>query len=461
MFVSVTKVWAAASARLQDELGPIRTDRWLSDLELRSCEPSGAVVEACTAPARDQALAQLGPIRTALAEVLGRPIPVRVVLRRRRRSRDEQEAAEPRVAERADDAEEASLAPDRVCDTFDLGTFLTGPSNELPLRFAREVIERPGQWCPVVFYGQTGTGKTHLLQGIANAYKRRYPGRRVVYASSERFSRQFSVLARRRQADRFRELYREADLLVLDDVQDLAGKELTERELTFTLDHLQAHGRQVVMASNDLPKRIQYVERSLGDRLGGGLVVELRQPDRQTRLSIIRARTAALSLQLDDPVLELLTTGLESNVRELLCALTQLDAHRRHVGARLDLVSVRRILAEMLRGRTEPATLEGIAVFVGKRLGVDEEQMRNGCRRPVVARARQVAMALGRALTGLTLREVGAFFGQRSCASVHAAQQRVAEMRQEDVQVRETWDAACARFSPADVSGEGEISQAS
>src|SRR5262249_36118797 len=161
----------------------------------------------------------------------------------------------------------------------------------LPLRFAREVIEHPGQWCPVVFYGASGSGKTHLLQGIANGYRRRYPGRRVGYASSERFSRQFSLLVRRRQAGRFRELYRETELLPLDDAQDIAGKEGTERELTFTLDHLQAHGRQVVMATNDLPKRIHYVERSLGDRLGGGLIVELRQPDRQTRLSIIKART--------------------------------------------------------------------------------------------------------------------------------------------------------------------------
>jgi chromosomal replication initiator protein len=445
--VGVSKVWAAACQRLRDELGWVRTQPWLDELDLRSCEPRGAVLEAQSAPARDQALAQLPAIAAALSEALGTSVPVRVTLKRARGRAAQPRPAQAQAAEAdAPTVEEVNLAPDRLSEGFELSSFLTGPSNEIPLRFAREVIERPGQWCPVVFYGDSGSGKTHLLQGIANGYRKRYPGRRIVYASSDRFARQFSFLARRRQADRFRELYREADLLVLDDVQDLAGKDATERELTFTLDHLRQRDRQVVMASSCQPRRIQCVDRGLGDRLVGGLVVELKQPDRPTRLSIIKAKTAAMALQLEDPVLELLTSGLESNVRELLCALTQLDAHRRHVGARLDLSTVRHILAEMLRGRTEPASLDAISAFVSTRLGVDEEQMRRGCRRPVVARARMVAMALGRELTGLTLREVGAFFGQRSCASVHAAQQRVTEMRAADVQVRDVWESASARF---------------
>lgn len=440
-------MWAAARARLEDELGWVRTRPWIEELELRSCEPSGAVLEAGSSPAREKASQQLPAISGALAEVLGRPVHVRVVLRRSRGGRTAERPRAEASTTAARDDEGVPLAPDRVNASFELSSFLTGPSNELPLRFARDVLEQPGKWCPVVFYGGSGSGKTHLLQAIVNGYRRRYPGRRVVYASSERFARQFSILAQKRQGGRFRELYREADLLVLDDVQDLAGKEKTERELIFTLDHLSLNRRQVVMSTSSFPSRIQF-DRSLGDRLVGGQTVELKQPDRSTRLSIIKARTAALSLSLDDSVLELLTSGLESSVRELLCALTQLDAHRRHVNARLDLATVRQILAEMLRGRSEPASLEGISTFVATRLGVDDEQMRTGSRRPKVARARQVAMALGRELTGLTLREVGTFFGQRSCASVHAAQQKVASLRQDDAQLREVWEAACARFTP-------------
>jgi chromosomal replication initiator protein len=452
--VGVSKVWGAVRERLRDELGWIRTQPWLDELELRSCEPSGAVLEAASAPARDQATGQLTALRGAIADVVGKPIPVRIVLRRSRARLPGANGRAPVAAKvpaleaegAIAGADEVSLSPDRVIETLDLASFLTGPSNEIPLGFARKAIEKPGEFSPLVFYGDSGSGKTHLLQGIANGYRRRYPGRRIVYASSDRFARQFSWLARKRQGGRFRELYREADLLILDDVQDLAGKEGTERELTFTLDHLQSLRRQVVLASSCQPRQIQFAERSLGDRLLGGPVVPLQRPDRPTRLSIIKARTAAMALQLDDSVLELLTTGLESNVRELLCALTQLDAHRRHVGARLDVQTVRLILAEMLRGRTQPATLDAIATFVAARLGVDEEHMRAGSRRPTIARARQVAMALGRELTGLTLREVGTFFGQRSCASVHAAQQRVVSLRQEDPRVREVWESACARF---------------
>ncbi len=445
--MSVEQVWAAARAAVEREIGPVRAQPWIEELALRSCEPSGAVLEAGSGPARESASKFLPQISDALTDVLGRQVHVRVVVRR---SRGRPAAERPRpeaAASSARDDEGAPLAPDRVNASFELSSFLTGPSNELPLRFARDVLEQPGKWCPVVFYGGSGSGKTHLLQAIANGYRRRYPGRRVVYASSERFARQFAVLAQKRQGGRFRELYREADLLVLDDVHDLAGKEKTERELIFTLDHLSLNRRQVVMSTSCFPGRVQF-DRSLGDRLVGGQTVELKQPDRPTRLSIIKARTAALSLSLDDAVLELLTSGLESNVRELLCALTQLDAHRRHVNARLDLASVRQILAEMLRGKSEPASLAGISAFVATRLSVDDEQLRSGSRRPRVARARQVAMALGRELTGLTLREVGTFFGQRSCASVHAAQQKVASLRAEDAATREVWDAACARFMP-------------
>src|SRR5688572_14525775 len=140
MFVSVTNVWAAVRARLQDELGWIRTSPWLMELELRSCEPSGAVVEACSSPARDQGQAQAGAIRAALAEVVGRDVPVRFVLRRRGRAAaaTAAAAAEPRGGDEPGD--EVALGSDRVNDSFDLSGFLTGPSNEIPLRFAREVI---------------------------------------------------------------------------------------------------------------------------------------------------------------------------------------------------------------------------------------------------------------------------------------------------------------------------------
>lgn len=437
--MDLDRTWTAVVTRLREELGWVRT-AWVDGLTLRACAPSGVVLDATEPSAREAAETARAALEGAFAEVLGRPVPLRVIAAGKKR-------APVRTDARKGEGEaEVSIAPDRVNEAMVLSSFLVGPGNELPLRFAREVVDRPGQWNPVTFCGGSGLGKTHLLHGIANGFRRRYPGRRIVYASSERFARQFSFLARKRQTTAFRELYREADLLILDDLQDLAGKQLTERELTNTLDHLSSSGRQVVIASAAPPKR-SHLDRSLEDRLTGGLVVELRTPDRATRRTIVDARCAALGLELAEPVRELLCAGLDGSVRDLLCAMTQLDAHRRHVGTKLDVGVVRTVLGDLLSRRTEPATLDGLCEFVALRLGVPAELLRNGSRRPVVARARQVAMALARDLMPLTLREIGVFFGQRSCASVHAAQARAQAMRTQDDRVREVWEAATTRFA--------------
>lgn len=445
-----SETWTAACARLRDELGWVRTSPWLDELALRSVDGAQAIVEAGDAGTRDKASANAAAIGSALAEVLRLPAPpaVRVAVRRRAQRAELAPAAREPQGGGAAAGGEVDLGPDTVNAGFQLSSFLTGPSNEVPLRFAREVIERPGQWHPVVFHGGSGSGKTHLLQAIANGYRRRYPGRRVVYASSERFARQYSFTARHRLAGRFRELYREADLLVLDDLQDLAGKQGTERELTFTLDHLQSVGRQVVLASASAPKRVA-LDPSLADRLVGGVVLELKAPDRDTRLAIIKARAAALALSLDEQVVELLLGALPPSIRELLCAINQLDAHRRLVGGRLDVDVARKVLADLLKGRLEPASLEALCQFVAGELVLDPALLKGQSRRPHVARARIMAMALGRELTPLTLREIGAFFGQRACASVHGAQDRAAELCADDPRLRALWDAACGRFARA------------
>ena len=443
-------VWAAARGRLRDELGLVRTDPWLGALTLRSSRKGGATLEAPDPEVAQSAERHLPAIERALAGVLGREARARVTVARRRTpgradapARPGARAPEPAPPEVAIDGEPTNQA-------LELGSFLTGPANELPLRFAREAVEKPGAWNPIVFYGETGSGKTHLLHGIVNGYRRRYPARRVVYASSERFARQYSVTARRRQADRFRELYRRADLLVLDDVQDLAGKASTARELTFTLDHL-AHGkRQVVVSCSTVPKRVADLEQALGDRLSGGLVVELRSPDEVTRRAILRARAAALGLALEPDVQDLLVHRLAGGARELLAALTRLDAHRRLLGGPLDRAAVHAALADLLATRREPATLDAIAELVAAGLCVAVDQLRGDSRRVQVARARQVAMGLSRELTTATLREVGAYFGRRSCTAVHDAHARVRTLRGEDERVGALWEQARARFAPRD-----------
>jgi chromosomal replication initiator protein len=268
-----------------------------------------------------------------------------------------------------------------------------------------------------------------------------------VYVSGDRFARQYSITARRRQGDRFREFYRRADLLVIDDAQDIAGKQGTERELCFTLDHLITANKQVVLAACAPPKRLAQLQRGLEGRLLSGLVVGIEGPDRETRREVIRARSAAAQLELNEPVTDLLVSGFGENMRELLSALTRLEAHRRHVGSPLALETVKHMLSDLLQDRIRPASLEGLAGFVAERLETPIPEQQGRSRKALAVRARQLAMALARELTPHTLREIGAYFGNRSCGSVHSAHQRFSQLRDSDPQVKEIWETARGLFT--------------
>ena len=255
-----------------------------------------------------------------LAVALGMPrVSVRIFARRRARQRAQvKELETPRSPSPTDGLDarkrvDEAPAPEAPPVTLETGTadtrltlasFIVGPGNEIAHRFATAIAGDPGNsyWNPLVLHGGTGTGKTHLLHALANDYQRRNPARRVVVASSERFATQFSLSVRGGQAARFRELYREADLLVVDDIQSLSGKAETEKELLHTIDELVNRRRQVVLGSAFGPKRLPKIDAGLEGRLLQGLVVELKPADEPTRERLVRARAAVAKLQLDEPI---------------------------------------------------------------------------------------------------------------------------------------------------------------
>ena len=439
--LDLAATWEAASARIRDELGWVRTHAWLEAMRARSIERNLVRIEADSAAVRSAANEHSASIKDALGTVLGRPVQVRVSV-----ARAPAPAAAPPPRRQVEAPSDVSFEPDRVNRANELSSFFTGPHNAIPLRFALQAVEQPGTWQPLLFYGESGSGKTHLLQGVVNSFRRRFPGRRVVYVALERFASHFSQARRYRQTHRFRELYRAADLLVIDDVEGIAGKPGTAQELCRTLDHFHLHGRQVVLACGTSPKHIPQLDPGLEGRLLGGQVVKLEPPDRATRLEIVRARSAAGSLQLDERVVELLASGFAMDVRELHAALTRIEAHQRHVNGALDLNTVRTMLRDLLQGKLKPATLEAIGELVAERLGLAPDALRDRSRKPSLVRARQLAMAISRELTPLTLREVGAYFGARSCASVHSAQERAKQMIVDDALAREVWEAASRTF---------------
>lgn len=479
MTTQVAAVWTAAQARLRDRLGAARTADWLFEVALLKIDRvrARAVIEAPSPEKATRARQHQTAIEAELAVAAGMPrLAVRITSVRGRPS--EKRAPRPAAVAapkllreapvaspaplRADLALAAPEEPESVAevpgvrlDTFvadprlTLASFIVGPTNELAHRFAREVAERPAGYVnPFLVHGETGTGKSHLLHGIANGYVHAHPGRKVVFASSERFATQFSLAVRGGQAARFRELYRETDLLVLDDVQQLAGKPETERELLHTIDELVRRRRQVVLASTLGPKRLPRIDQGLEGRLVQGVVVELKGLDEGTRERLVSARAAAQRLDLDDTTVRALARRL-TRADQILGALKRLDAHARLLDHPLTPAEIQGALGDVLEGREQAPSPEAIAEFVARAYDLEPAAIQGTSRKPAVVEARQLAMALARRLTTLTLREIGAHFGNRSCACVHFAHGKVKELRDTDPRTRSIFEEALARFAPA------------
>jgi chromosomal replication initiator protein len=455
-------VWTTAKSRLRDRLGSARTLEWLEDVALVRIDRARgrAILEAPNQTQAIRAREHLSAIEAELATAASLPrVTARLVYAkpwpRAAEKRAPRAAAALRlVREKPEEPETPTLGnvPSVRFETFiadprlRLANFMVGPANELAHRFAREVVERPASYVnPFLIHGDTGTGKSHILHAIANAYVERHPGRKVVLASSERFATQFSLAVRGGQAPRFRELYREADLLLLDDVQQLAGKAETEKELVHTIDELERRGHQVVLASSLGPKRLPRIDPGLEGRLLQGVVVEVKALDEGTRERLLRAKAAALRLDLDDATARALARRFQ-RADQVLGALKRLDAHSRLLGRTLTPREVEGALGELLGGRDESPSPSAIAEFVGRALDVDPAAIRGKSRKPSVVQARQLAMALTRRLTPLTLREIGAHFGNRSCACVHFAHGKVKLLREGDARIKPIFDEALSRF---------------
>jgi len=436
---------------------------------------SRALLEASSYATARSAREFQSALEGELAVALGLPrVSVRIFARRRARVlaarslREGPPAAPAAAAPPPIDApasERAQLEPQGSVPalTLDLATadrrltlesFIVGSCNDLAHRAARACSSEPGMSYrnPLLIIGGTGVGKTHLAHAIVNAYTAQFPSRRVVLASSERFATQFSIAVRSGQGARFRELYREADLLVIDDIQALAGKPETERELLHTIDELVHRRRQVVLCSNLPPKRLPKLDQGLEGRLLQGLVVELKAPDESTRERLIRARSLERRLELDEGIVKLLARRFD-RTDQLLGALKRLDAHAKLGERKLTGTEVENALADLLRGKDDAPQPTSIAVFVASMLGLDADAIRGTSRKPSVVKARQLAMSLTRRFTLLTLREIGAHFGGRSCACVHFAHRKVALLRDSDPKIKACYEEALRRFAPPRARG--------
>ena len=323
-------------------------------------------------------------------------------------------------------------------DHYRFDNFVLGKSNELGFAAAQQVAQDPGKvYNPLLLYGGTGLGKTHLLHAVGHALADQDPQRNVVYLHSEKFVSEMIQALRRASIDDFKARYRSVDALLIDDIQFFAGKDRSQEEFFHTFNALLESRQQIILTCDRYPKEVEGIEARLRSRFGWGLSVPIEPPDFETRVAILMKKAAESGLDLDESVAMLIARRMRSNVRDLEGALNSLLANARFSGRSIDEDYTREVLRDVLAVHDRQITLENIQKVVARYYQLRVADLLSKRRTRNIARPRQMAMFLAKSLTQHSLPEIGDAFGGRDHTTVLHACRKIESLCETEARFRE------------------------
>jgi chromosomal replication initiator protein len=366
-----------------------------------------------------------GRIQELAAEQLKRPVEIRLLLA-------EKEAAPQIDVPAAAEVPQPKPSRDisRLNPSFTFETFVTGKANELARAAATQVAERPGTaYNPLFIYGGVGLGKTHLIHTIGNHLLSRAPESKIRYIHAEQYVSDVVRAYQHKAFDDFKRYYHSLDLLLIDDIQFFSGKSRTQEEFFYAFNALIESHKQVVITCDTYPKEISGMENRLISRFGWGLTVAVEPPELEMRVAILLKKAEAESLKLDEAVAFFLAKHIQSNVRELEGGLKRVLAYSRFSGQELSIDLCREALKDLLAVQNRQISIENIQKTVADYYKIKVAEMYSKKRSRNIARPRQVAMALAKELTQLSLPDIGEAFGGRDHTTVLHACRKIAELK--------------------------------
>ena len=321
----------------------------------------------------------------------------------------------------------------RLNPKYTFETFVIGSSNRFPHAAAVAVAEAPGKaYNPLLVYGDSGLGKTHLLHAIGHYVRSLYTGAKVRYVSSEEFTNEFINAIRDDRQDRFKRRYRDVDVLLIDDIQFLEGKTQTQEEFFHTFNTLHNANKQIVLTSDRPPKRLEALEDRLRNRFEWGLITDVQPPDLETRIAILRKKAAMDRLTAPPDVLEFIASKIQTNIRELEGALIRVTAFANLNRQEVDMTLAEIVLKDLIPEGGEPEiTAPLIIAQTAAYFGLNIDELTGPSRGRHLVMARQIAMYLCRELTPLSLPKIGAQFGNRDHTTVMYADRKINQLMTE------------------------------
>jgi chromosomal replication initiator protein len=436
--------WGRVLGQLKGEVGETAYRNWLQSLRVERVDGGEAVVAAPTRFLRNwvethyaDRLLALWRLANPTVDRLSLVVDAQVAALRDEPPPSEPPAAAPGAAEPAgngelvDERAYLSAPLDPRC-TFE--NFIVGKPNELAHAAARRVAEgcagavHTVPFNPLFLYSGVGLGKTHLMHAIAWHVRLNAPSRKVIYLSAEKFMYQFIRALRFKSTMDFKDQFRSVDLLMIDDVQFISGKDSTQEEFFHTFNALVDQNRQIVISADKSPSDLAGLEERMRSRLGWGLVADIHPTTYELRLGILQSKAEQAGLRLPQKVMEFLAHKIVSNVRELEGALNRIIAQTQLVGRDITLENTQELLHDLLRANERRVTIDEIQRRVAEHFNIRMAEMTSTRRARVVARPRQVAMYLAKQLTPRSLPEIGRKFGGRDHTTVMHAVKKIEEL---------------------------------
>jgi chromosomal replication initiator protein len=427
-----TDIWTRALTSLQERIKPHNFDMWLRPIHCQSIEGTRITLRAPNLYIKEWF--EDNYLSIVLQEL------------RRYSEHDFQvsfELIEPPPADAALPTVTPSELPPsswiyELNTRYQFDSFVVGPSNQLAHAAARAVAELPAaKYNPLFIYGGVGLGKTHLLCAIGQEIRRRQPSARVAYLSSERFMNEYINLLRSNRIEEFRVRYREeCDVLLMDDIQFLAGKDRTHDEFFHTFNSLYDSHRQIVVTADKYPREIPELEERLRTRFQWGLIADIQQPELETRVAILKKKAELERIALPDDVALFLATNIKSNVRELEGSLIRLAAFGSLQNAEITVDFARESLKNFIAQAASNLTIEVIQKEVAAYFAIKIGDLKSPKRHKAVARPRQIAMYLCRKLTQSSFPEIGQRFGGKDHSTVISACRKIEDLVEKDLSIR-------------------------
>jgi chromosomal replication initiator protein len=434
--------WDALRARLPAEFGQRTFDSWLKPIEFVALDDGEVTLSLPTHFMCDWVRNHfLDRLRTLWATHMPHVGSVRLVVAPSTRERAGDSVPEAAAPE----APSPSEAANDLNPAYSFESFVVGKSNELAYNAARTLAEGgPVGFNPLFLHGTTGLGKTHLMHAIGGELRARQPGAKVAYMSAEKFMVEFLAALRAKDTISFKQRLRSVDLLMIDDVQFIAGKESTQEEFFHTMNEIIGAGKRLVITADRSPQNLEGIQERILSRMAWGLVADINPADYELRLNILHSKLERMpGARVPDDVVDFLARRITANVRELEGALNRVVAYATLVGKPVDIDFARSTLADVLRAHEKKITIDEIQRKVAEYYAVKLSDLLSARRAREVARPRQVAMYLAKRLTPRSLPEIGRRFGGRDHTTVMHAVKRIDELRAADTEL----DADIGRLS--------------